>query len=93
MCIRDRSTTTITEANKKNSDWTCTIQCVGGTTSGTTITLSPNQGPTTTINIVAWSQSVDDTHSVSYTHLGIPFHDGRERVEGGLHSVVGMYAR
>ena len=57
------STTTITEANKKNSDWTCTIQCVGGTTSGTTTTLSPNQGPTTTINIGAWSQSVDDTHS------------------------------
>ena len=57
------STTTITEANKKNSDWTCTIQCVGGTTSGTTITLAPNQGPTTTINIGAWSQSVDDTHS------------------------------
>ena len=38
-------------------------QCVGGTTSGTTITLAPNQGPTTTINIGAWSQSVDDTHS------------------------------
>ena len=57
------STTTITEANKKNSDWTCTIQCVGGTTSGTTITLSPNQGPTTTINLGAWTQSVDDTHS------------------------------
>ena len=28
-----------------------------------TITLSPNQGPTTTINLGAWTQSVDDTHS------------------------------
>ena len=57
------NTTTITETNKKNSNWTCDIKCLGGTTSGTTITLSPNQGPTTTINLGAWTQSVDDTHS------------------------------
>ena len=55
------NTTTITETNKKNSNWTCDIKCLGGTTSGTTIT--PNQGPTTTINLGAWTQSVDDTHS------------------------------
>ena len=24
---------------------------------------APNQGPTTTINLGAWTQSVDDTHS------------------------------
>lgn len=57
------NTTTITETNKKNSNWLCYIESIGGSTSGTSITLSPNQGPTITVNLGSWTQSVDDTHS------------------------------
>lgn len=58
------SNTEITEMNKKNSDWICNIKCIGGSTSGTTITLSSNnQGPSYTINLGSWTESVDDTHS------------------------------
>lgn len=53
----------ITEQNKKNSKWECYIKSIGGSTSGTTITLSPTQGPTFTINLGDWSKSVDDQHS------------------------------
>ena len=66
------STTTITEANKKNSDWTCTIQCVGGTTSGTTITLAPNQGPTTTINI--FQTPIQNIHRSAGKRIVCPAH-------------------
>lgn len=55
--------TEITKSNKKNSNWECYIKSLGGSTSGTTITLSPNQGPTFTINLGAWTSSVDDQHS------------------------------
>lgn len=58
------STTEINERNKKNSKWMCYIKCLGGSTSSTTMTLSPNQGPSYTINLGAWTESVDDTHSV-----------------------------
>ena len=57
------NTTTITETNKKNSNWECYIKALGGSTSGTTITLVPEQGPTFTINLGAWTESVDDQHS------------------------------
>lgn len=57
------SNTEITEMNKKNSEWICNIKCIGGSTSGTTVTLSPNQGPSYTINFGNWAGSVDDTHS------------------------------
>lgn len=58
------SNTEITETNKKNSSWTCTIKCIGGSTSGTSITLSSNSSvPGYTINLGAWTESVNDTHS------------------------------
>lgn len=57
------SSTEINERNKKNSKWECHIKSVGGSTSGTTITLTPNQGPTFTVNLGAWTESVDDQHS------------------------------
>ena len=64
------NTTTITETNKKHSNWPCDIKCLGGKTSGTTITLSHNQGPTTTINLGA----------VSYTHLDVYKRQYQQRV-------------
>lgn len=57
------STTEITETNNKNSNWECYIKSIGGSTSGTSITLNPNQGPTFTINLGDWTKSVDDQHS------------------------------
>lgn len=57
------SKTEIREANKKNSNWNCDVRCIGGSTSGTTVTLNPNQGPAYTINLGSWTQSVDDLHS------------------------------
>lgn len=57
------SKTEIEERNKKNSNWECCIKSLGGSTSGTTITLVPGQGPTFTINLGAWTESVDDQHS------------------------------
>lgn len=57
------SRTEMAEQNKKNSDWECCIKSLGGSTSGTTITLVPGQGPTFTINLGAWTESVDDQHS------------------------------
>lgn len=53
----------VKEANVKNSNWNCEVKSVGGSTSGTTVTLNSNQGPTYMINLGAWSQSVDDLHS------------------------------
>lgn len=57
------SKTEVEERNKKNSNWECYIKALGGSTSGTTITLVPEQGPTFTINLGAWTESVDDQHS------------------------------
>ena len=57
------SSTEITEVNKKNSNWECQIKSIGGSTSGTSITLSPNQGPTFTINLGDWTKSIDDEHA------------------------------
>lgn len=56
--------TEIIEQNRNNSNWECYIKSLGGSTSGTTISLNPNQGPTFTINLGDWSKSVDDQHSV-----------------------------
>ena len=55
--------TEIVETSKKNSTWNCTIRALGGSTSGTTMTLTPEQGPTISINLGSWKESVDDTHS------------------------------
>ena len=57
------SKTEITEQNNRNSNWECHIKSIGGSTSGTSITLSPSQGPTFTINLGDWTKSVDDQHS------------------------------
>lgn len=57
------SRTEITEENKKNSKWECHIKSVGGKTIGAIITLTPDKGPTQTIDLGAWSASVDDEHS------------------------------
>lgn len=54
----------ITDTNTKNSNWRCKIRALGGSTSGTTMTLSPTQGPTYTVNLGAWTESVDDKHSI-----------------------------
>lgn len=56
------SSTAIKERNKKNTNWECHIKCLGGSTSGTSYTITPEQGITTTINLGAWTESVDDTH-------------------------------
>ena len=58
------SSTEITETNKKNSSWECHITSQGGTTIATNITISPNNPPTSTIDLGKWSETVDDTHSV-----------------------------
>lgn len=57
------SKTEITEQNNKNSNWECHIKSIGGSTSGTSITLGPGQGPTFNINLGDWTKSVDDQHS------------------------------
>lgn len=57
------SSTEIVETSKQNSNWSCKIKALGGSTSGTIFTLTPNQSSTTTINLGAWTESVDDTHS------------------------------
>lgn len=57
------SKTEITEQNRKNSNWECHLKSIGGSTSGTSITLNPSQGPTFTINLGDWTKSVDDQHS------------------------------
>ena len=57
------SKTEVEERNKKNSNWECYIKALGGSTSGTTITLAPEQGPSFSINLGAWTESVDDLHS------------------------------
>lgn len=57
------SRTEVEELNKENSNWECYIKSIGGSTSGTTITFTPNQGPTFTINLGDWTKSVDDEHS------------------------------
>lgn len=57
------SSTTISELNKKNSNWECRIKSIGGSTSGTVISLNSNQETTMSINLGDWSKSVDDTHS------------------------------
>lgn len=57
------SKTEVEERNKKNSNWECYIKALGGSTSGTTITLAPEQGPSFSINLGAWTESVDDQHS------------------------------
>lgn len=56
--------TEIVEKNRNNSSWECYIKSYGGSTSGTTTTLSPSQGPTFTINLGDWTKTVDDQHSV-----------------------------
>ena len=56
--------TEIEESYKKNSNWECNICSFGGSTSGTSITLPPNQEPTFNIDLGTWSSSVDDKHSV-----------------------------
>lgn len=55
--------TEITETNKKNTNWECHIKSIGGSTSGTSITVTPDQSTSYTINLGAWSESVDDKHS------------------------------
>lgn len=55
--------TEIIEQNWKNSTWECNIKCTGGSTSGTTITITSSQPPTFTINLGDWTKSVDDQHS------------------------------
>ena len=57
------SSTEITEKNKKNSNWECYVKCLGGSTSGTSYTINPNQGTTVTINLGDWTKSVDDKNS------------------------------
>ena len=57
------SKTEVEERNKKNSNWECYIKALGGSTTGTTITLAPEQGPSFSINLGAWTESVDDLHS------------------------------
>lgn len=57
------SKTEITQQNQKNSNWECNIKSIGGSTSGTSITLSPGQAPTFTVNLGDWTKSVDDQHS------------------------------
>ena len=47
------SKTEVEERNKKNSNWECYIKALGGSTSGTTITLAPEQGPSFSINLGA----------------------------------------
>ncbi len=54
--------TEITETNK-NTNWECHIKSIGGSTSGTSITVTPDQSTSYTINLGAWSESVDDKHS------------------------------
>jgi len=57
------SNTEITELNKKNMNWECYIKALGGSTSGTSYTISPNQETSISINLGNWTSSVDDTHS------------------------------
>lgn len=57
------SRTEITQTNKKNTNWECYIKSIGGSTSGTSITITPEQGTSYTINLGSWSSSVDDQHS------------------------------
>lgn len=57
------SKTEITELNKKNTNWECHIKSIGGSTSGTSITITPNQSTSYTINLGAWTESVDDKHA------------------------------
>lgn len=57
------SKTEITEHNKKNSSWECYVKCLGGSTSGTSYTITPSQGTTITINLGDWTKSVDDKNS------------------------------
>lgn len=57
------SSTEITEVSRKNSNWKCFIKSIGGSTSGTSMTLSPSQGPTFTINLGDWTKSIDDQHA------------------------------
>ena len=56
------NTTEITETNRKNTNWECNIKSIGGSTSGTTITLTPTS-TSVAINLGAWTESVDDKHS------------------------------
>lgn len=56
------STTSIQESNTKNSNWQLFIKSYGGSTSGTSMTISST--PTFTINLGEWTNSVDDAHSV-----------------------------
>ena len=54
----------IEKLNNKNTEWIFNLKCIGGSTSGHTITLSPGHTePSNTINLGEWTQSVDDTHS------------------------------
>ena len=55
--------TEVTEQNRKNSNWECHIKSIGGSTSGTSMTINPNQGPSFTVNLGTWTESVDDNHS------------------------------
>lgn len=57
------SKTEIAEQNKRNSNWECNIKCLGGSTSGTSYAITSEQGTTITINLGAWTESVDDNHS------------------------------
>ena len=58
----DLTPTSIQESNTKNSNWQLSIKSYGGSTSGTSMTISST--PTFTINLGEWTNSVDDAHSV-----------------------------
>ncbi len=55
--------TEVVELNKKNSVWECYVKCLGDSNSGTSMTITPNQGTSYTVNLGAWTESVDDKHS------------------------------
>lgn len=57
------TSTEITNRNRKNSSWECHIKSIGGSTSGTSMTVTSGQSVSYTVNLGAWTESVDDSHS------------------------------
>ncbi|QIK56065.1 hypothetical protein G7051_17545 [Dysgonomonas sp. HDW5B] len=57
------TTTETTTLNQKNVNWSCNIITVGGTNNGHTITLSPGNASSITLNKTEWAKSVDDKNS------------------------------
>lgn len=57
------ATTETIALNQKNTDWSCVIKTVGGTTNGHTVTISPGNTSSITLNMSEWAKSVDDKNS------------------------------